>query len=90
MGLADRLLGSALAYLVLCSSPERIIIGGGVMGEERLFPLIRGRMLHWLGGYIDCDAIVANADRYVVAPGLGIRAGVLGGLSLAISAAAAP
>lgn len=80
-------LGQLCSHLALCISPERIVMGGGVMDEERLFPLIRQRMLHWLGGYIDCDSILKHADRYVVAPGLGLRAGVLGGLCLAIAAA---
>jgi fructokinase len=43
-------------------------------------------MRHWLRGYIDRSAIL-DAEEYVVTPGLGGRAGVLGALALAIDAA---
>ena len=52
----------------------------------RLLPGIQRRMLHWLGGYIDRREILEETDRYVVLPGLGAQAGVLGALSLAIAA----
>ena len=81
-------LGQLCAQLVLTISPQRIIIGGGVMSQQRLFPLVRRRTLHWLGGYVDHEEILANIDRYVVPPALGVRAGVLGALSLAIDAVA--
>ena len=82
-------LGQLCAQLVLTVSPQRIIIGGGVMSQERLFPLVRTRMLHWLGGYIDRGEILPDIDGYVVPPGLGARAGVMGALCLAMSAAVA-
>jgi fructokinase len=83
-------LGQLCAQLVLTISPERIIIGGGVMAHQRLFPLVRQRMLDWLGGYVEREEILADFDRYVVPPALGARAGVLGALSLAIDAAKRP
>ena len=81
-------LGQLCAQLVLTVSPQRIIMGGGVMSHARLFPLIRRRVRHWLGGYIDRSDILTGIDEYVVAPGLGDRAGVLGALALAMDAAA--
>jgi fructokinase len=80
-------LGQLCAQLVLTLSPQRIVIGGGVMAQERLFPAIRRRMLHWLGGYVDRGEILADFDHYLVPPALGERAGVLGGIGLAIGAA---
>ena len=80
-------LGQLCAQLVLTLSPQRIIMGGGVMDQKRLFPLIRQRMLHWLCGYIDRSEMLDDVHQYVVPPALGARAGVLGGLSLAIDAA---
>src|SRR5258708_6297745 len=53
-------LGQLCAQLVLTLSPQRIVMGGGVMAQERLYPLIRQRMLHWLGGYIRPHAIIAD------------------------------
>jgi fructokinase len=78
-------LGQLCAQLVLTVSPQRIILGGGVM-TERLFPLVRRRTLHWLGGYIDQPEILTGIDRYIVPPALGARAGVLGALRLGIDA----
>ena len=81
-------LAQLCATLVLTVSPRRIILGGGVMSCLGLFPLIQRRMLHWLAGYVDHTELLLHTDRYIVAPGLGQRAGVLGALSLAMSASA--
>jgi fructokinase len=80
-------LGQLCALLVVTVSPQRIVMGGGVMSQARLLPLIRQRMLHWLGGYINRSKILSGVDRYIVAPELGDRAGVLGALVLAMDAA---
>jgi fructokinase len=80
-------LGQLCAQLVVTISPQRIVMGGGVMSQSRLLPLIRARMRHWLGGYIPRSEIEDGVDRYVVAPKLADRAGVLGALVLAIDAA---
>lgn len=88
-GLQADYLGQLCAQLVLTVSPQRIIIGGGVMSQQRLFPLVRQRMLHWLGGYVERGEILVDTDEYVVPPALGERSGVLGALSLALSAIAA-
>jgi fructokinase len=79
-------LGQLCAQLVVTLSPQRIIMGGGVMNQARLLPLIRPRLLHWLGGYIDRPQVLDGADRYVVTPDLGDRAGVLGAVALAMNA----
>jgi fructokinase len=80
-------LGQLCAQLVVTVSPQRIVMGGGVMSQTRLLPLIRPRLRHWLGGYIDRSEILDGGARYVVAPDLGDRAGVLGALVLAMDAA---
>jgi len=81
-------LGQLCAQLVATVSPQRIVMGGGVMSQARLLPLIRPRLRYWLGGYIERSEILTGVDRYVVAPELGDRAGVLGALVLAMDAAA--
>jgi fructokinase len=83
-------LGQLCAQLVLTVSPRRIVMGGGVMSQARLLPLIRPRLLHWLGGYVDRGEILSDCDRYVVAPELGDNSGVLGALVLAMHAAERP
>jgi fructokinase len=81
-------LGQLCSQLVLTVSPRRLILGGGVMAQSALFPLIRTAMQSWLGGYIERKVVTGPADGFVVAPRLGAQAGVLGALALAIDSAA--
>lgn len=80
-------IAQALTNLVLVLSPQRIILGGGVMSQEQLFPLVRARLLELLNGYIKSPEILEGMEAYVVPPGLGSRAGVMGALALAEQAA---
>ena len=57
---------------------------GGVMQHARLFPLIRARTQHWLGGYIARHQVETGIDDYIVAPGLDDRSGILGALLMAV------
>ena len=76
-------LALGLRTFVCTMSPKRIIMGGGVMKVESLFPLVRARLLELLNGYVQHPAIIDNIDSYVVPPGLGDQAGMLGGVALA-------
>ncbi|SRR5579884_1390593 len=78
-----RYLALAAANLACTISPERIILGGGVMEQRHLFDLIHRHTLALLNGYLESERITAHIDRYIVPPGLGNRAGVLGALALA-------
>jgi fructokinase len=77
-------LGQLCALLVLTHSPERILLGGGVM-QSPIHSEVQGRMLHWLNDYLDVDAL--RAPNYISAPGLGTSAGIKGALALAIDSA---
>ncbi len=77
-------LGQLCAHLVLMHSPERIILGGGVMHEEHLFARIRTRMLYWLRDYLPHAEL--RQDDYIAPPGLGGAAGIKGALALALAA----
>lgn len=79
-------LALALANLICTLSPQRIILGGGVMQQLELLPRVRREVEVLLGGYIQASAILGQIEDYIVAPALGKRAGVLGALALAISA----
>jgi fructokinase len=81
-------LSLAMHNTVCMLSPERIILGGGVMNQMHLFPLIREKTLQHLGGYIQKKEILEHIDTYIVPPGLGGRAGMMGALAMAIEAAA--
>lgn len=76
-------LAAGLATLVCTLSPQRLILGGGVMEQRQLLPMIRQRLLDQLNGYVRAPAILEEIERYVVAPGLGDKAGILGGIALA-------
>lgn len=80
--LEARYLAHGLANLALVLSPERIVVGGGVLRDGHLFPRIRREMEELLGGYLRAPEILEGMDAYVVPPGLGDRAGVLGALAL--------
>jgi fructokinase len=73
----------ALANFVTTLSPQRIIIGGGVGGRDELFPLIRKNVQAILNGYVQSPSITKHIDEYIVPPGLGNRAGMLGAIALA-------
>jgi fructokinase len=76
-------LALALVNVICTLSPERIILGGGVMEHPRLLPLVRSDVQCLLNGYVQAAAVLEAIDRYIVAPGLGARAGVLGAIALA-------
>ena len=76
-------LALALVNLICTLSPRRIILGRGVMKERQLFPLIRRQVQELLNGYVRAPDILEEIDRYIVAPILGGRAGVLGAIALA-------
>lgn len=81
--LADYL-GQLCSTLVLSNSPQRILMGGGVMQQHRLFAAIRSRMHHWLRDYVEAREL--HAENFVRAPGLGTQAGIKGALSLCLAA----
>jgi fructokinase len=76
-------LALGLVNYILTLSPERIILGGGVMSQKQLFPLIHAEVRKLLGGYLDVPKIMDDIEGYIVPPGLGDRAGILGALALA-------
>jgi fructokinase len=68
-------LALGLVNVICALSPQLIILGGGVMKQPPLLPLVRRRVAGLLAGDLDLPELVA--------PALGDRAGVLGALELA-------
>ena len=64
-------------------SPEKIILGGGVMQQKHLFPMIREKTRKLLNGYIQHEAVLESIEAYIVEPGLGTKSGATGALLLA-------
>jgi fructokinase len=81
---AARYLGVALGSAVMMLSPERIIVGGGVMASARLLPTVRAELMRSLGGYVVRPEVTSEGiARYVVPPGLGASSGIFGAFALA-------
>ena len=81
--LEARYLALALVNFICTLSPQRIVMGGGVMEQSHLFPLVRRDVKALLNDYVQAPAILEDIDDYIVPPALGGRAGVLGALALA-------
>lgn len=81
--LEARYVALALSSLICILSPRRIVIGGGVMQSEALFTGVRRQVQALLNGYVHSPVILDEIDGYIVPPGLGNRAGVLGAIALA-------
>jgi fructokinase len=77
-------IASALMNYILTLSPKKIILGGGVMQREFLFPKVRRRVRELLNGYVSSKAVTENIEDYIVPPGLGSQSGSLGAIALAM------
>ena len=73
----------ALVNTITIFSPQRIILGGGVMDQAFLFPMIRREVQTLLNDYVMNDMIQKHIDDYIVPPMLGGRAGAMGCIALA-------
>ncbi len=69
--------------IVLAASPQRIVVGGGVMERPGLLDAVRARLPELNAGYLDTVMLGDRINEYIVAPRLGDRAGVLGAIALA-------
>lgn len=68
---------------IMTLSPEKIILGGGVMQQAFLLPMIRRKTVELLGGYVCSPVVDSGLEDYIVAPGLGVNSGVMGAYLLA-------
>jgi fructokinase len=86
--LEARYLAYGLNNLAVTLSPQRLLLGGGVMQQSHLFTLIRREFSQLLSGYVQHPELTQRLDHYIQPPQLGGRAGILGALVLAEQAAA--
>ena len=75
-------IAQALTDYIVTVSPEMIILGGGVMHQEQLFPMIRNYVKEMLNGYIKTEEI-EDLDHYIVPASLNDDQGIMGCLELA-------
>lgn len=78
-------IAQALMTYILTLSPRRIILGGGVMHQLQLFPLIRKNVKEMLNDYIQTKEL-EDLDTYIVPAGLNDNQGIMGCLQLAVLA----
>jgi fructokinase len=76
-------IASALTAVITLVSPQRIVLGGGVMERHQLFPMIRSRVRALLNGYVASPVIAGSLEDYIVPPALGRRSAILGAMAMA-------
>lgn len=75
-------IAQGITSYILTLSPHKIVLGGGVMHQKQLFPLIRSEVARLLNGYIKTDQL-NNLDDYIVPAALNDQQGIMGCLQLA-------
>ena len=74
-------IAQALVNYILTVSPKKIILGGGVMHQERLFPMVRKKVTKMLNGYLNTKEL-KDMDNYIVPNSLNDNQGILGAMEL--------
>jgi fructokinase len=85
-GLEAQYLALGLVAVISVLSPERIVMGGGVMRRAGLLARVQEEVRTLVNGYLDAPALREEISTYITLPGLDSRAGVLGAIALAESA----
>jgi fructokinase len=76
-------LAISLVNFIFTLSPQRILMGGGIMEQSHLFPRIRSQVQEKLKAYLTVPNILAEFEGYIVPPKLGNQAGIMGAIALA-------
>ncbi len=77
-------IAQALVNYIMIISPERIVLGGGVMHQEHIIHLIRKEVKHLMSGYIKTKEL-EDIENYIVFPSLNDNQGIMGALKLGIN-----
>ncbi|CAN7530328.1 ROK family protein [Rossellomorea sp. LjRoot5] len=72
-------IAQALMQYILILSPKKIILGGGVMNQKQVFSSVYKYLPEFLNDYVSLPEL----SDYIVSPGLGDNAGIVGSLLLA-------
>ncbi|WP_333652301.1 ROK family protein [Lacrimispora sp.] len=76
-------IGQALADYIVTLSPQRIVLGGGVMHQEHMMPMVREEVKRQLNGYLQTKEL-EDIENYIVLPSLNDNQGIMGALKLAV------
>ena len=74
-------LAVAVVNFIMILSPQKIILGGGVMHKDGLMPMVRQKVKEQMAGYIRTKEL-EDLDSYLVLPSLDDNQGILGALKL--------
>ncbi len=78
-------IGQAVTNYIMTLSPQRIILGGGVMHQDCLLPLVRREVSRQVNGYIRGKGM-DDLEHYIVGVSLNDNQGVMGAVKLAMDA----
>ena len=78
-------IAQALVDYIMTLSPQKIILGGGVMHQEQLFPMIREKVKEMIAGYLNTPQL-ADMDNYIVPASLNDDQGIMGCIKLGLDA----
>lgn len=76
-------IAQAVATYILTYSPEKVILWGGVMHQDKLFDMVRSNVKEILNRYVHSEMVDSKIDQYIVKPALGEKPGITGALCLA-------
>lgn len=79
--LESEYIAKGLVNTILTLSPQRIILGGGVMHQEQLFPMIRTKVVALLNEYYSTKELM-DMDTYIVPASLNDNQGIMGAIRL--------
>lgn len=75
-------LAQAVINYILILSPQKIIMGGGVMKQKQIFPLLHKYVKELLNEYVQNKEIMEDIKNYIVPPALEDNAGLVGAIAL--------
>ena len=79
---ADYIAQACVNYIMILQ-PQKIILGGGVMHQEQLFPLIRKKVIEKINKYVITKEL-NNMDEYIVPNSLNDKEGIFGSFKLGL------
>ena len=79
---ADYIAQACVNYIMILQ-PQKIILGGGVMHQEQLFPLIRKKVLEKINDYLQSKEL-SNMDDYIIPNSLNNKEGILGSFKIGL------
>jgi fructokinase len=75
-------IAQGIVNYILTLAPHKIVLGGGVMHQKQLFPMIRKKVSELLNGYVKAPQL-EDLDHYIVPASLNDNQGIMGCLQLA-------